>query len=402
MPIEYFLALRFMREGRAQTALILGGVSVGVAVIVFLSSLIDGLQQSIIERTLGSQPHITVYPRDEEARAVFERNDPRTLLMSRIEKPAQRVRSISEWQRLLRRLRQDPGVTAAAAVVAGPAFVMRGQSSNAIRVFGVEPEEFDRIIAVRGFMVAGDYEPTAGNVLLGVTLATQLGVGVKDRVRIETARGATQMFVVSGLFEMGSKVADEQWAIVSLRAGQALLGLPGGASDVYVRVADLYDAEQVAARIRTSTTLAADSWMTSSAQLLTALRSQSASSAIIEIFIVIAVAMGIASVLIVTVVQRSRAIGILRAMGVQRARVLRLFLFQGAVYGALGSVFGSALGLGLVALFTRVSAPLFPIEVSAPRVLLACGLAVLTGILSATLPARRASKLDPAVAIRNV
>lgn len=402
MPVEYFLALRFMREGRAQTALILGGVSVGVAVIVFLSSLIGGLQADIIERTLGSQPHITVYPRDEEARPVIARDDPNTVVVSRVERPAQRVRSIAEWQRLLRRLRRDPGVTAATAVVAGPAFVTRGQSSNAVRVFGVEADDFNRIIPVRKYIVEGAYQPSAGNVLLGMTLATELGVGVKDRVRIETARGTTQMFVVSGLFEMGSKVADEQWAIVSLRAGQALLGLPGGASDVYVRVADLYDAEQVASRIRSSTHLAADSWMASNAQLLTALRSQSASSAMIEFFIVIAVAMGIASVLIVSVVQRSRAIGILRAMGVQRARVLRLFLFQGAIYGALGSILGSAMGVGLIAFFTRVAAPLFPIEFSGVQVFLACGLAVLTGVLSAVLPARQASKLDPAVAIRNV
>lgn len=402
MPIEYFLALRFMREGRAQTALILGGVAVGVAVIVFLSSLIGGLQTTIIERTLGSQPHITVYPRDEEAREVIARDDPNTVVVSRIERPAQRVRSIAEWQRLLRRLRRDSGITAATAVVAGPAFVTRGQSSNAVRVFGVEADDFNRIIPVRKYIVDGAYQPSAGNVLLGVTLATELGVGVKDRVRIETARGTTQMFVVSGLFQMGSKVADEQWAIVSLRAGQALLALPGGASDVYVRVADLYDAEQVASRIRSSTHLAADSWMASNAQLLTALRSQSASSFMIEFFIVLAVAMGIASVLIVSVVQRSRAIGILRAMGVQRARVLRLFLFQGAIYGALGSVLGSAMGIGLIVFFTRVAAPLFPIEFSAWHVLLACGLAVLTGVSSAALPARQASKLDPAVAIRNV
>lgn len=402
MPIEYFLALRFMREGRAQTVLILGGVSVGVAVIVFLSALIAGLQESIVERTLGSQPHIVIYPEDETARPVYPRDDPRTLVLSRIEKPAQRVRSIAEWQRLLRRLRQDPGVTAATALVAGPAFVTRGQSSNAIRVFGVEPEDFNQIIPVREFVTQGTYDPSAGNVLLGATLASELGVGLQDQVRIETARGTTQMFVVAGLFELGSKAADEQWAIVSLRAGQALLGLPGGASDVYARVAEIYEAEKVAARLRASTGFSADSWMASNAQLLTALRSQSASSAMIRLFVVIAVAMGIASVLIVSVVQRSRAIGILRAMGVQRARVLRLFLFQGAIYGALGSLGGSALAAGLVAIFSRIWAPLFPIELSVGQVALACGLAVITGVLSAALPARRASKLDPAVAIRNV
>jgi lipoprotein-releasing system permease protein len=225
---------------------------------------------------------------------------------------------------------------------------------------------------------------------------------VGDRVRIDTARGASQMFLIAGLFEMGTKGADEQWAIVSMREGQALLGLPGGASDVYLRVRDLYKADAIAARLGGATGLSAESWMASNAQLLIGLRSQSASSSMIQLFVVIAVAMGIASVMIVSVVQRSRAIGILRAMGVPRQRVLRLFLFQGALYGVVGALFGSALGIGLVTIFTRVASPLFPLALSVQRVLLACATALITGVIAAALPARRAAKLDPAVAIRNV
>jgi lipoprotein-releasing system permease protein len=197
-------------------------------------------------------------------------------------------------------------------------------------------------------------------------------------------------------------VADEQWAIVSMREGQALLGLPGGASDVYLRVDAIYDAQSIARRVGEATGLSAESWMASNAQLLTALRSQSASSAMIQLFVVIAVAMGIASVMIVSVVQRSRAIGILRAMGVPQRRVLRLFLFQGAIYGAIGAACGSVLGTGAVMVFTRLASPLFPVTLSFQRVAIACATALLTGVIAAALPAKRAAKLDPAVAIRNV
>ncbi len=402
MPIEWFIALRLLRESRAQTALILGGVSVGVAVIVFLSSLIDGLQLSIIERTLGSQPHITVFRPDETAREVFPRESGGPAWIARVEKPAQRARGLVEWQRLLRRLQVEPGVVATAAVAAGPALALRGQVTRGIQLIGAAADELDRIIGLRERMRGGTLDLGAGRIVLGLELARDLGVGVGDRVRVETMRGGSQLFLVAGLFELGNKAVDSRWALCSLRAGQALLGLPGGATEVYVRVSEIYAAERIAARIRGATGLSAESWMTTNAQLLTGLRSQSASSALIQVFVVLAVAMGIASVLIVSVVQRARAIGILRAMGMPRVRILRLFLFQGAVYGALGSLLGSAFGIGLVWSFLRFASPLFPIEFSLGRLVLACAIAIVSGVVSAVLPARRAAKLDPAVAIRNV
>jgi len=402
MPIEWFIAMRLLRESRAQTALILGGVSVGVAVIVFLSSLIDGLQVSIIERTLGSQPHVTVSPPDETVRQVFARDPRGPAFLTRVEKPAQRTRGLVQWQRLVRRLKLEPGVTATAAVAAGSALALRGQVTRGVRLIGATADDLDRIIQLRKALRGGELDLGPGRIVLGVELARDLGVGVADRVRIETVAGGSQIFLVAGLFELGNKAADSQWALCSVRAGQTLLGLPGGATDVYVRVSEIYAAERVAARIRAATGLSAESWMTSNAQLLTGLRSQSASSAMIQIFVVIAVAMGIASVLVVSVVQRARAIGILRAMGTPRARILRLFLLQGAVYGALGSLFGSALGVGLVWAFLRFASPLFPIDFSASRLVLACAVAVVSGVVSAVLPARRAARLDPAEAIRNV
>jgi lipoprotein-releasing system permease protein len=402
MPIEIFLALRFMREGRAQTALILGGVAVGVAVIVFLSAIIDGLQKSVIDRTLGTQAHVVISPPDEEARPVLARGGAQPLRIARIEKPAQRVRSIAEWQRVVRRVGSEPGVQATAALVSGPAFAKRGQSTRSIRLLAADPEDLNRIIGVRDFIRAGARDPSATGVLLGSALAKQLGVGPKDRVRIESARGTTQLFEVSGVFELGSKIADEQWAIAPMRAGQTLLGVPGGATEIYVRVASLYEAQAIASRVVGTTGLRAESWMETNAQLLTALRSQSSSSLLIQVFVILAVAMGIASVLIVSVVQRSRAIGILRAVGVPRRRVVRLFLLQGVLYGALGSLLGSLLGAGLLWAFLRFADPLFAVELSLQQVATACAIACVTGVLSAVLPAQRAAKLDPAVAIRNV
>ena len=109
MPVEVFLALRFMREGRAQSVLIVVGAAVGVAVIVFLSSLITGLQARLIEQTLGTQAHVVVRPTEEEARSLRDAR-PGETIVARVVPPAQRVRSISDWPAQVRALESMPGI----------------------------------------------------------------------------------------------------------------------------------------------------------------------------------------------------------------------------------------------------------------------------------------------------
>jgi lipoprotein-releasing system permease protein len=127
----------------------------------------------------------------------------------------------------------------------------------------------------------------------------------------------------------------------------------------------------------------------------------------IRFFVMLSVAIGITSVLVVSVVQRSREIGILRAMGASTARVLRAFLIQGALIGLSGSVLGCAFGGTLAWAFPRLAAgptgtPLFPVSPSPWLFVSAAGIALGTGILAAVFPARRAARLHPATAIRHV
>jgi lipoprotein-releasing system permease protein len=153
------------------------------------------------------------------------------------------------------------------------------------------------------------------------------------------------------------------------------------------------------------TGLPADSWMKLNAQLLVGLRSQDSSKSMIQFFVVIAVALGIASVLIVSVVQKSKEIGILRAVGTPSRSILSIFLIQGGLLGALGSVVGCGLGTLFSLFFEKLAAnpdgtPTFPVDLNPGLYLSASALAVGIGLVSALLPARRASKLDPATAIR--
>ncbi len=405
MPFEWFVALRYMRDAKGQTALILAAVSVGVSVIVFLSALIDGLQVSLIDKTLGSQPHVTLtVPREAPRPLVFDTD---TQVISRTIQPSpQRLRSIDQWPNVLRDLDQVQGVIASSPMVVGAGFAVRSDSKSPVLIRGVDPERFLSIIDIEKKLVSGHVDVSGGKVIIGSTLASHLAVSVGDKIHLTTTEGADDVVTVAGIFKLGNEAVDKTWVLTSLRHAQALYALPGGVTTIEVKVADVFRAEVIAQEVSQRTGLEAKSWMKLNAELLTGLSAQSSSKNMIEFFVVVAVALGIASVLIVSVAQKSREIGILRAVGTPPRRVLIIFLIQGGVLGLLGSIIGSGLGAMFAKLFESMmlepdGSPRFPIRVDAQLLLFATVLATGVGLLSAVIPARQASRLDPATAIRN-
>src|SRR5690606_494313 len=256
--------------------------------------------------------------------------------------------------------------------------------------------------AVDDDIIAGEFRAGAGDAVIGRVLAANLGVSVGDKVRFDAGRGGEAVLNVVGIFELGVRELDERYAYLGLKQAQSLLGLPGGVTVIDLKVEEIFAAGEVARRIARRMSLKAESWMQTNAELLNALSAQSLSTGMISFFVAVSVAFGIASVLSVSVVQHTREIGILRAMGTTRPKVLRVFLLQGGVFGLVGSVAGSFLGYGLVWTFNAFGPGLFEVPVSPGLVVAAVALATLTGVLSAAVPAKRAARLDPMTAIRHV
>ncbi len=385
-----------------QSLLIIVGVGVGVAVIVFMSALLSGLQDNLIKRTLSSQSHITLLPAEEVARPQ-QASDANTAL--RLQKNAQRLRTIDQWQTLRDRLQGWPEIAAVSPVASGPAFAIRGEANKAITVLGIEPERYNRVIALTERLTIGQLRVGAGEVVVGIELAKELGAEVGDKLRLSVADGRSETLTITGLFDLGNKGVNARNVYVGLRTAQSLLDLVGGVSSIDLALHDLDLAEQLARRIAGETGLTADSWIKTNAQFVTALTSQRVSSNVIRFFIALSVAFGIASVLVVSVIQRSKEIGILRAMGATQAQMLRIFLLQGGIVGFFGSLLGSLLAWSLLVLWQLLArnpdgTAMFVISVEPGLILIAAGGASLVGILAALLPARRAAQLDPVVAIR--
>ncbi len=406
-PFEWIVAIRFLREGRLQTLFIIAGVAIGVAVIVFMSALLAGLQSNFIRRVLSAQAHIQLLQPKEVTRPqrLGANALPGEIEGAIVQPPLQRLKGIDQWQSVAAEIRALPEVLVATPVAGGSALVVRGSASRAITVAGIEPEQYFRIVDINDKLVRGTTRLSATDILVGTELASDLGVDVDDKLRVSTASGAASTLTIAGVFDLGNKGANQRNTFVALHTAQSLLGIPGGVTSVEVTVRDVYAAEEIAQRITSATGVEADSWIKTSAQFFAAVSAQTTANTAIRFFVGLSVAFGIASVLVVVVVQKSREIGILRAMGISRGQILRVFLLQGGLLGFGGSVVGCAIGALALALWQRYArnadgTPLFPLTFDPTLFTLALVLATLTGLAAAVAPALRAARLDPVVAIR--
>lgn len=403
LPFEWIAALRFLRDGWMQTLFILAGVAMGVAVIVFMSVLLLGTQSNFLKRILSAQAHIVMLPQDEEARPL--RAAPGVLADASVQRPAQRLRSIDQWQAVRRQVQSMPEVRVATPVAAGAALAARGEASRSITLTGIEPDEYFRIVAVPDSIVAGTARLLSDDIIIGTELARELGIAVGDKLRASAGSGRAATLTVSAIFDLGNKSVNERSTFVALRTAQSLLGLIGGVTSLQVTVQDIHQAEVIARAITAQTGVRADSWIATNGQFFTAINAQSMMNITIRLSVAASVALGIASVLVVSVVQRGREIGILRAMGARQGQILRVFLIQGGVLGLLGALVGSAVALAALFVFHATvrqtdGSPLFPLVIDPTEFVVASLAASVMGVLAAMAPALRAARMDPVVAIR--
>lgn len=403
-PFEWIVALRFLRQGRAQTVFIMTGIAIGVGVIVFMSAMLASLQANFVTRTLTSQAHIQILPPEELPRPL--RVSTAVVVQAPvIQRPVQRQRSIDQWQTIVSEVHSYSEVTNVTPTVSTSALALRGDASRSITITGIEPAVYFRIVRLPDYIVSGEPRLSTEEIIIGSELARELGVSVADKLSVTTAGNTTRLLTVSGVFDLGNKGANQRSTFVALRTAQTLANLAGGVTSIDITVRDLFAADSVAAQLAAVTGMQADSWISTNAQLFSTLSAQEMSFVTIELFVALSVAFGIASVLSVTVIQRSQEIGILRAMGTSQRQVLGVFLLQGALLGLAGALVGAAVGSGSLKLFHDLvrlpdGSELFPFAVKPVLLLLTVLLATVTGVLAASLPALNASRLDPVVAIR--
>jgi len=417
--LELAIAWRYLRSRRGSRLLSLismiaiGGVIVGVSALIVIIGVMNGLQKDLREKILIGSPDIRVLTYGDEMK-------------------------MPNWRPAMARVSRIDGVVAVAPFVLTQVGITRGNDYvEAPYLAGIQPASPDarartqEVTSIRRYAKAGDFSfaTTDGarhGVVVGSRLAAKLGVtpGV-DSVTLISLAGSrfnpavgtlvprTRRYEVTGIFETGMYEYDNSFVFVSLETAQELAGLGEAVTGLEVRTRDRWQAQGIAGTIADTLGFPyrTEDWQAQNSSLFSALKLEKLGMTFILLLIVLVAAFNIVSTLTMVVTDKTREIGILRAMGMPAASIRRIFFAQGLVIGIVGTAVGAVLGVLTAVALDRYK--LIPLEASVyfidhlPSDLqpLDMALIVLASLAIAAVatiyPALQASRLYPVEAIRH-
>lgn len=372
--LQLKIASRFLRSSPVQTGLIVAGIAVGISVQIFVGSLITSLQQNLIDQTVGNSTQVTITAPNE--------SDP-----------------VTYTDEIKRVVTEDPHVAPGAVApvrTISALYAAEDGDSAPLTAKGGALSDIDGISDLSGRTVRGTASLDEGEIMLGTDFVDTYGVAVGDSITLVFAGSQRTDLTVSGVFDLGSAAANERQAFVNTDLPRTLLGWTSDEySAIETRMSKPFDSAIVAESWRSELPgVKITEWQAENADLLTALQSQASSSYMIQAFVLIAVALGIASTLAISAVQKTRQIGILKAMGMRDSAAGRIFLWQAAILGMGGSLSGLALGWLLIWGFGFAPVP-FSITIQPGFAALSASIGVLVALVSSIIPTRSTSRLDP-------
>ncbi|MDD2334429.1 MAG: ABC transporter permease [Mesotoga sp.] len=386
MRLAFSIAMRFLSSSKAQTLLIVLGIAIGVSVQVFIGSLIQGLQKDLVDTTIGSSSQITVSSTENNG--------------------------VEEWQNIVSEIASidlPTDLTALSASADVPVFISSGDRTLSVLLRGLQFPESHVIYKTDSRLIDGSLPEGDGEIIIGKGLEDELDVNLGEEITIFTPDRTVETLKVVGVFDLGVASLNKNWLISTIGTAQSVGKLGDAVTSIEMQVSEVFRADEnasvISERLSTSA-LQVTNWKSQNEDLLSGLNGQSVSSIMIQVFVIIAVSLGIASVLAITVVQKSRQIGILKAMGLKDSTTSFVFLFQGLALGVVGAVVGIAFGILLIIMFSTFAVgtdgePIIRISLSYGFVMLSALIAIGASTIAAMVPARRSSKLSPVEVIRN-
>jgi lipoprotein-releasing system permease protein len=346
--LELRIAFRYLRSRRGSRLLSLismiaiGGVVIGVSALIVIMGVMSGLQNDLREKILIGSPDVRVLNYGPDM-------------------------VLKDWQPVLAKVRKDPEVVAAAPFVLTKALVGAGHKySDGAYVMGILPEGEGGppVTSIRQHATAGDFRfaTTDGKqrgAVLGSKLANRLGVfpGV-DSITLTTVGSEVSPVTgtpiprevrleVTGIFDTGMYEYDNGYVYVSLPVAQELAGLHSDVTGLELRTSDRWKAHEVQERLANQLgyPYRTEDWQQQNGSLFQALKLEKAGMSLILMLIILVAAFNIVGTLTMVVADKTKEIGILRAMGMPAASIRRIFLAQGFMIGIVGTVLGLALGL---------------------------------------------------------
>jgi lipoprotein-releasing system permease protein len=426
LPFSFFLALRYLKPKRTFVSIITListlGVMLGVTVLILVISVMTGFDRELRQKVVDWDAHILVGSEDV----------------------------LHDWRDLTVKIRSTPDVIGTAPYVQGPVIVEFRDQRLASMIRGIDPAEEEKVVPLKRFIKKGALDLEGESAVLGVELARRLHIGVGDKLTVyspgnlgqvldsikelEKTKGEDERkaidklrevvlpkeLTVTGIFETGHYTHDSEFLLVPLYVGQELYNLGDALHGVTVRTVDPYGAERVKREIEKflQPPEYAQTWIDMNSQFFEAVRLERTVMFFLLFFIVVVAAFGIMNTLITVTVQKTRDIGIMKAIGANIWQIVWVFLGQGVVVGVFGTLSGLGVGMTLIRYRNPVSRwlantlhiEIFPRQVYqfseipaqvVPRdVAIICISAFVICWIFALIPAYRAARLDPVKALR--
>lgn len=371
------IAWRFFTSKKRQTALIVFGFAIGIAVNIFIGSLIQSLQVTLLDDTIGRQPHISVLP-------------------------ATNTTELDDWPGIKSVIDSHPEVVKYAESIEGRIFILGEEEPDVAFLRGMPLERANSIYRFYDNFTGN--APTDDEVIVGSLLAEELDLSVGDRLELTRdprIQGIGRNVTVSGIFDIGVAELNRQWVLMPMVGATAILN--SSITSVGIQIRDPFMADSVASELEAEIGDAATvlNWKEQNQQLLSGLQAQSSSTNLIQTFVLLSVVIAIASILSITVLQKSRQLGILKAMGMTDRRAAQIFFFQGFLFGLFGSLLGAGIAEFLIFGFTTFATTTFTISLDIAFVGSTMAISVLSSMAAALLPARSSSRMEIIEVIRN-
>ncbi|URZ02470.1 ABC transporter permease [Clostridium felsineum] len=383
--LELKIASRFLKSSKGQTILIILGIAIGVSVQVFIGTLIQGLQKNLINTTIGSSSQITVTSNSSDGLIDASKDKIKV-----IENSNDNIKNVSP-----------------SADFSG--FMEYNDKNYPILLRGLDLKRADKIYKIKDNLKSGREPKNENEVIIGTDLKNESKLNIGDEITILTPKGKSKKVKVTGTYDLKSSNINNKWIITTMKTAQDIFDSKDKITGIEMQVKDVFSADIISKDVKKSLKeydLKISNWKEANASLLSGLSGQSASSIMIQVFVLVSVILGITSVLAITVMQKSKQLGILKAIGIKDGKARNIFLYQGLILGLFGAVIGVALGIGLTYSFTKFAVnsdgtPLVPLYLDYKFIGASVLIAIVSACVASVVPARKSSKLDPIEVIKN-
>lgn len=387
MKLPFKIAIRFLKSSKGQTILITTGIAIGVSVQIFIGSLIQGLQKSLIDKTIGNSSQITVSSIKED-------------------------KTIENWEDKIFKIKAtDSRIEKISPAADSPAFIKYSEKSAPIIIRGLNLDPEVDLYNIKSKIYSGIVPKNLYEVLIGKNLQEELKLNIGDEISLITPNGTTKEATVTGFYDLKVAAINKSWIISSLETSQNIFDFSDKVTSIEMQLSskDVFKADDIAIKVKEKLPdnyIKVENWKDQNEELLGGLNGQSVSSLMIQVFVLISVTLGIASVLAVTVVQKSKQIGILKAMGIKDRDASKIFLYQGLLLGIAGAILGIIFGITLMLVFTKFAlnpdgTSIIPLYLDYKFIAISGTIAVCAASIAALIPARSSSKLEPIEVIKN-